>query len=268
MHSSIGHIDLPPNLKSLSIYTDRNDITFTDLPNSLEKLDICIPGGTIPRLPNYLKTFECMHMKLESLPELPSTLTWLDCSYNRLRLLPRLPTSLQHVDCSYNRITELPALPAKLLHFDCSENTIAELPHLPIGLRKLDCSKNHLSELPRIPAGLRMLNFSRNPINKFPYIYDPSISVLISKSHHPYLSQLPVELVPETGDEELGEYFENGDYSENELLEHVLEIQRLQELREIRQIMPKIKEELMIKTWHPSRVEAWCGVNFSDPESD
>ena len=53
--------------------------------------------------------------------------------------------------------------------------------------------------------------------------------------------------------------------SQNEILKLVLEVQRQVDTRKF---LGTIKEELMAATWHPSRVEAWCGVNFSDPESD
>jgi hypothetical protein len=45
----------------------------------------------------------------------------------------------------------------------------------------------------------------------------------------------------------------------------VLEVQRQIEGHAF---MSAIKEDLIAATWHPRRVEAWCGVDFADPDSD
>jgi Leucine-rich repeat (LRR) protein len=264
-YSKIERVELPPNLKTLVVHND-TDIEFTEFPATLQAIHISGRGlQSLPKLPPNLQTLECSYMKLSVLPELPPTLTRLDCSSNQLKSLPILPDTLQYVDCSCNTIEgPFPSLPRQLLHFDCSLNKITTLPtSLPPGLRKLDCSKNLLTKIPaRLPSTLHMLNFARNPIERYPYIYNSPGLIFISKMHPLCDEVLRGFVLPDDRKErEREEMYEFGEYTEHDLLRCILE---LQQQADCRAFIQKIKEELMIHTWHPSRIETWCGVDFSD----
>ena len=267
------------------------------LPSGLTKLCTAGSGFQLPAaLPPKLKELVCFEMaNVRELPPLPASLTYLDCTNCRIHRLPELPSRLQYLDCSVNCIEgELPALPPTLQYLDCSRNLVNALPRLPPRLRRLVCAVNNLRELPPLPATLRQLNFSANPIERYPYTYDPSMHILMSVRGR-YYEVLGAEKVvvdgtkvfPPALEPELKEFqitTEEINYNDslrhrageeddfdlmtaphNETLELVLEVQRQVDTRSF---ILAIKEELMAATWHPHRVEAWCGVDFSDPMSD
>jgi hypothetical protein len=286
----------PETLKTLSLHLTRLPV-LPPLPAGLTKLNVSESRFTLPNpLPPALKELHCYHMKLKELPPLPVSLTCLDCSHNRLERLPELPPRLQYLDCSVNRIQgEHVTLPSSLIHLDCSRNAITSLPALPASLSHLDCAANRLSVLPTIPASLHSLNFMANPIERYPYIYNPRMLVLIS-GHGRYYNALgtkracidgitvfppdfdPEDKAYERYDEKKyevpvathGAWYEedeDDDYgcTHNETLEMVLEVQRQMDAHTF---IRAIKEELIAVTWHPHRIEAWCGVDFGDVESD
>ena len=286
----------PPTLKTLSLRM-RHLRDLPPLPAGLTKLCTANSGFQLPHLlPPGIKELICFDMvNLIELPPLPATLTYLDCANNRLHGLPALPPRLQYLDCSANCIEgELPTLPHTLQYLDCSRNVIAALPRLPPRLRRLVCAVNNLRELPPLPAALRQLNFSANPIERYPYVYDPSMYILLSV-HGRYYKVLGTEkavldgvkVFPPALESEIKEFqlaaeainydeslrrragdddeFDLYTTSHNESLDLVLEVQRQVDTHAFLRV---IKEELIAATWHPRRVEAWCGVDFSDPDSD
>jgi Leucine-rich repeat (LRR) protein len=264
-YSKIDRIELPPNLKTLVVHCE-DDIEFTEFPVTLNVIVLSGRGlQSLTNLPPNLQILECSSTNLSVLPELPPTLTRLDCSSNQLKTLPVLPDTLQYIDCSCNTIEgPIHTLPRQLLHFDCSHNKITTLPTLlPPGLRKVDCSNNLLTVIPeRLPVSLHMLNFARNPIKRYPYIYNSPGLIFISKMHPLCEDALRGFALPDERDErEREDLYESGEYTEHELLRCILE---LQQQADCRVFVQTIKEELMVYTWHPSRIEAWCGVNFSD----
>ena len=285
----------PETLKTLSLRM-RTMAELPPLPAGLKKL--CATGCRFPLpdvLPPNLKELLCFEMEyLSELPPLPATLTYLDCANSALRRLPELPPRIQYLDCSSNSIVGELNLPASLTYLDCSHNRITSLSRLPSRMRKLVCAFNRITQLPPLPASLRMLNFSANPIERYPYTYDATMHILMSMRGQ-YFRVLGDEkavvdgakVFPPPLEPEIKEHLahsewvshkpslrrqagEEDDYDpdtapHNEILELVLEVQRQVDTRKF---LGAIKEELMAATWHPRRVEAWCGVDFSDPESD
>lgn len=294
-----SHPDLSPFPETLSMLSlrMRHLRDLPPLPTGLTKLCTAGSGFQLPAsLPPKLKELNCFEMvNVAVLPPLPASLTYLDCANNRIHRLPELPPRLQYLDCSANYIEgELPAFPPALQYLDCSRNLINALPRLPPRLRRLVCAVNNLRELPPLPVGLRQLNFSANPIERYPYVYDPSMHILMSVRGR-YYELLGREKVVLDGvvvfspalEPEIKEFqiaaeeinyndplrrragddddFDLATAPHNETLELVLEVQRQVDTRAF---MSAIKEELIAATWHPRRVEAWCGVDFSDPMSD
>lgn len=285
----------PKTLKTLSLRM----FHFAELPPLPARLKkFCLSGCNIPLpnpLPPNLKDLICFEMEyLSELPPLPASLTYLDCSDNAIKKLPELPPRLLYLDCSSNSISGELHLPASLVSLECSHNRITAIPTLPPRIRRVICAFNRIKELPPLPTSLRTLVFCKNPIIRYPYIYNPSIYILMS-AHGDYYKSLGakkamidcVKVFPPPFEPELKEYLVSAEWASgdasfrrqageegnfdpataphNEILELVLEVQRQVDGRKFLGI---IKEELMATTWHPSRVEAWCGVDFSDPESD
>jgi hypothetical protein len=217
------------------------------------------------------------------------------CWRSKIREFPDsgFPASLVMVDCSRNELTHLPVLPAGLKYLNCSHNRITRLPELPKSMTKLVCHFNELTELPKIPESLIVLNFAANPIQRYPYLThtanaDKSIHIVIS-NRNPYFQTLATQTSSIVNGYKLFSLpFENKDdfisdedidemyyvcyrfehcmiTSQDKILDAVLDIQHQADTHTF---VRNIKEELMAATWHPRRVEAWCGVDFSDPYSD
>ncbi len=285
----------PETLKTLSLRM-RSMRELQPLPSGLKKL--CVTGCRFPlpdSLPPNLKELLCFEMEyLSELPPLPVSLTYLDCANCAISGRLELPPRIQYLDCSSNSIVGELNLPASLTYLDCSHNRITSISSLPPRMRRLVCAFNRITQLPPLPASLRTLNFSANPIERYPYIYDPSMHILMSMRGQ-YFRVLGnekdmvdgVKVFPPPFEPELKEHlmsaewasgnhalrrqagdeddFDSATSPHNEILELVLEVQRQVDGRKF---LGAIKEELMAATWNPSRVEAWCGVDFSDPESD
>ena len=270
-HSSLEELpDLPPGLVSLRLDTIRS-----------------LDTEVLPPLPATLIELVIMNVNIRLCETLPPRLQKLTCDGMYLTSLPAiLPPTLLELSCAQNRISALPdVLPSSLAYLNCSSNQLESLrPALPRSLRVLNCSKNMIRVLPALPDSLRTLDFSINPIETYPYI-GKHVYVKISR-HGLYFGVLmtaqpgqavklrngttvfppSIDEVPFIEDDGYANmmYAENS-YEEYDILDCVLEIQRQVEGRAF---LAAIKEELITATWHPRRVEAWCGVDFTDPDSD
>jgi Leucine-rich repeat (LRR) protein len=252
------------------------------LPVGLKKL--CLTGCNVPLpnpMPPTLNDLICCEMEyLTELPPLPASLTYLDCSDNAIKKLPELPLRLQYLDCSSNSISGELRLPASLTYLECSHNRITSIHTLPPRIRLIVCAFNRIKELSPLPTSLRTLNFSANPIKRYPYTYDPTMHILISargdcfkalgteKTMVDDVKVFPSPIDPEIKESIVEHELLNNNSrvadefdadSHNDILELVLEVQAQVDTRKF---LSAIKEELITVTWHPRRVEAWCGVNF------
>jgi uncharacterized repeat protein (TIGR01451 family) len=175
------------NLRYFKLYWDDYITTITELPATLESLEVsglylltsmpALPNSlksfvlngnaslaTSPALPNSLEqlTITAMH-GLTSWPTLPNGLQYFNCTNNALGSLPALPNSLKKLTCTKNyNLTLLPSLPPFLDSLDCSFNTLRSLPVLPSGVGVINCSNNKLLSLPRLPANLKYLDCGSN----------------------------------------------------------------------------------------------------------
>ncbi|MFT3911203.1 MAG: T9SS type A sorting domain-containing protein [Ferruginibacter sp.] len=143
-------------------------LTSIVLNNSLKYLD-CSNGrlSGLPALPNTLRYLNCVGQLYHTNPEDVQLI---------LGSLPPLPDSLRTLICGYNALTSLPDLPAHLTYLDCSNTKatnpggavigtgITSLPKLPNGLQTLSCSSCDLHCLPHLPASLQSLNYAWNDI--------------------------------------------------------------------------------------------------------
>jgi Leucine-rich repeat (LRR) protein len=280
---------LPPTLATLELYNTAIH-NLPSLPLTLEKL-VCsqMMLTRLPDLPAGLVHLTCERIvNFALLPlVLPPSLQTLICrSCPLVAALPDdLPPTLGHIDCSGNRLERLPArMPPYLAYLYCGGNRIRELPPLPNTVRILNCAGNALTALPTpLPHFLRTFDFSGNPLVRYPHM-SPYIHALIAREgvyfkaavsaqsrydiHGCVVFPPPIEKVDEVmihSEHIAAVEFNEGTYSEMELLDCVLEIQHQVDTHAF---MQTIKEDLMTATWHPRRVEAWCGVDFAAPRDD
>jgi hypothetical protein len=135
-----------------------------------------------------------------------------------LTTLPPLPSSLDKIRVDFNSLTTLPKLPLSLTHISCDANNLTSLPSLHHGLNKLHCFLNPLETLPELPSTLSSLS-CRLPHNKQDF-----------KSN-----EMTPEIVQQLNDE-------------NQEL--------MAQSKERCVARCKIyKEEIMMKVWHPKRMQ-------------
>jgi hypothetical protein len=131
--------------------------------------------------------------------------------------------------CSTNHLTSLPELPDSLQYLDCNTNHIRILPSLPVGFVTLGCEKNPLETLPELPPGLTGLTCDLP-------MYDHTMD----------LRQMAPETV-QTLNKDIQAWT-------NKLIQESKE-RSLTRCKEY-------KEEIMMKAWHPSRVEKLLEMGY------
>jgi Leucine-rich repeat (LRR) protein len=177
---------------------------------------------------------------LTALPELPVSLEEMKCAANRLTSLPSLSSlpDLRVVDCCFNELTSLPELPPALEWFDCAENDIRLLPPLPESLHSLFCDQNPLETLPELPLGLIKLSCIM-PYEKTDLTEHMSEEILEG-----------IDVTPEAIQHI------------NEKMRGWIEIQEQESRMRCRSRCAIYKEEIMMKAWHPSRVERLLEMGY------
>jgi hypothetical protein len=297
-HIGPAHVYFPPRLRCLIL--DNSDLVcMTPLPIHLSVLIVResnfqheiahLPNlerlvwdyqtsSILPPLPTNLKSLHCAHSNLERLPDpLPSRLDTLICDSCLLTELPPLPLTLEHIRCHDMNISCLPSLPAGLLTLDFQNCALTVLPPLPKRLDELDVRNNCIAHIPEIPDTTDYVNICGNPVETYPYIYRTNLWIVYDYNLYVAVFTYPkfhvdrmIVFSPLHLLDGLDTRLDDDpflDIYEDEGFQHTL-IQRLQVMCEIqkqvacRAFMNTIKEELMMRTWHPSRVEDWCGVNF------
>ena len=98
-----------------------------------------------------LKTLICSYNSLKELNNLPNTLTTLHCHDNQLTKLSNLPNTLTELYCHDNKLTELTNLPNTLATLDCGNNQLIKLNNIPNSICALICYNNLLTELHNLP---------------------------------------------------------------------------------------------------------------------
>lgn len=170
------------------------------------------------RLENCDVELDVSTLNLTSLPSLPSKVKFLNCRRTPLTSLPELPPNLCALNCRKTNLTRLPSLPSTVYILNCSDTQITELPPLPKSLIFLDCANTKIQLLPYAPC-LQILNVDDTPLLCPRKAYEP-ISWYMAR----YIVWLKEEYEPKIRAKERSE---------------------------------TVKEELVAKAWHPSRVERW-----------
>jgi hypothetical protein len=131
--------------------------------------------------------------------------------------------------CSTNHLTSLPELPDSLQYLDCNTNHIRNIPSLPVGFVTLGCEKNPLETLPELPPNLTGLTCDLP-------MYDHTID----------LRQMAPETV-QTLNKDIQAWTNN-----------LIQESKKRSLTRCKEY----KEEIMMKTWHPSRVEKLLEMGY------
>ena len=131
--------------------------------------------------------------------------------------------------CAGNRFTSLPELPSTMQYLDCNTNLLRILPPLPEGLVTLGCEKNPLETFPEFPLNLSSLTCDH-----------PISNELLEVKHmtSERVQQLNQEI--REGMKLLTQ--ESKDRCEGRCKEY--------------------KEEIMMRTWHPSRIEKLLEMGY------
>jgi len=120
-------------------------------------------------------------------------------------------------------LTSLPELPLHLMYLSCSCNQLTSLPSLPHGLEKLYCSQNPLESLSELPSTLS------------------GLACILPHNDQIFISN---ELTPEIV---------------QQLNDVWMEPQRRDRCMERCAIY---KEEIMMRVWHPKRVEKLLEMGY------
>jgi hypothetical protein len=203
---------------------------------------------SLPPLPSTLKKLICSSNQLTSLPELPS-LHLLYCYANQLTSLPPLPSSLRDLYCSTNRLTSLPLLPSTIQYIKCCRNPLTTLPNLPLELRELLCTYCTLASLPPLPARLCRLLCLGNSLETLPELpstlqelrcdlpmFDDTIAMI-------QLESWTVKLT-------------------NDMIRKATVVWEGLSRERCNKRCAQYKEEIMMKAWHPSRVEKLLHMGY------
>lgn len=200
------------------------------LPSTLVDIELYDCNLTeLPELPESITTLRCHRNFLTRLNMLPPFLVILECSSNQLTELPPLPHTLEHLLCSFNQLTSLPRLPKKINCLCCSSNPLASLPYLPSSMEYLSCSHTQLTVLPDLPESLMDISCDDN-------LYPSERWNEEGECGYPYC-----EIVDD-----------DDPYCEPD--QHIYCLKKIVECKRIQQRCKIIKEEIMMKAWHPSRM--------------
>lgn len=163
---------LPPTLQSLSIRNVNCNLSFLDVPATLQTLFIADAKGAIQigTLPKGLQSFTIKNTAkvnvrenmIDPLPTFPDSLINLTIENINRTNFGVFPNSLQTLSLASNKLSELPVLPSKLLSLDVSNNELQAIPRLD-SLRKLYVQHNKLPLLV-VPAKVQLLDCSYNSL--------------------------------------------------------------------------------------------------------
>ena len=276
-------VSLPPNLRKLVI-PDGDLYELPPLPDCLDTLHFqSAHMRFLPRLPLSLRTLNVSNMihlhelpamlpphltelyakktALTELPTLPSTLRVLFVDSTPIRELPPHLQSLCDISLAHTQIKSLPCLPQELFYLNIEDTPIKRLKAAQFINIDTPCViKTHalsIEDFLSLPSNIRTIEFT-----------NPDFHILDLPIHLYFTALGPFEKPPP-----IIKFKHNGTlveiyphpYSTPESLLELEEIVEEEMAKEKARVINRtriVKEELMIKTWHPSRVEDWCGVRF------
>jgi hypothetical protein len=142
------------------------------------------------------------------------------------------------LSCNHNPLTCLPTLPLPLEFLVCHFCSLTSLPTLPTNLRELNCIINPLETLPELPSTLECLKAT------LPWIEDLEENVRLGGPKIYY------ELWPERVE------------SVNRMVRQAVALTHRESKRRCMRRCAQYKEEIMMKAWHPSRIEKLIEMGY------
>jgi hypothetical protein len=255
---------LPPNL--LTLIVRNSHLRYIPLlPDTLQVLEISSPflESTLMSFPNSLAVIKLASTPITTLPPLPTQLIELNVGDTKLSNLPPLPGTLQRLYIDATAITNLPDSMPPLSILSCAFTNICNIPRFHTDMDMLNVAftpikylradefeqnriqiyhmKTHAYSLDRFPKTIKHIHFS-NPdfmISDLPPL-PPSDTITISFEYD-------------------GKYINSRNRAD---FEHVQICEMKKQMDRVAARVRSYKEELMVRTWHPSRIEDWCGVRF------
>jgi Leucine-rich repeat (LRR) protein len=198
---------------------------------------LALPNRRITKIdwiPDTKYTVNLSFNQLEVLPVLHSHILYLSLVNNRLRALPLLPRRLMYLNIEGNPLHELPELPKNLRVLRASYCALTSVPQFPNQMESIYLGFNELREIPDIPEGLDTLDIQENNIARLPYIPDSLRILRIERN--PRLQRF--------------------------VGKSLNEIRCLVKQEIAKERCAFIKEELMMVTWHPNRIENWLSIGY------
>jgi hypothetical protein len=188
--------DFPPKLVYLNIINNKNLLTISNLPHTLQffKCEDNKEIDELPHLPESLIQLSCINNKLYEIPNIPNNLIYLNLAKNDINKLPNLVNShLTYFNCEMNNLSTISDLPPTLIELIVGSNYKLKLPNLNTlnELKIFDCKNIELYELPDLPESLTELNCALNELEELPNLkYLNNLKKLIVNDNY-YLSKLP-----------------------------------------------------------------------------
>ena len=204
---------------------------------------------SLPELPSTLRILHCHANQLTSLPELPPFLESLSCSNNPITSLPILPSSLTQLVCNRNYLTSLPPLPDALQELCFDHNYITQLAEIPSHLTSLSCCWNQLTSLPSLPHGLESLFCFANPLETMPE-FPSTLVYLVCTLPHTNERYAPLRMTPDM--------IQQVNRDTQAWTNYLIQESKERSLKRCKEY----KEEIMMKAWHPSRVEKLLEMGY------
>ncbi len=257
MHALITH--LPP-LHAGIMTLDCSHSAVIELPDLPEGLEELVISNThirrLPRLPSTLKSLKCWSSLINTLPDLPDGLQVLDIQHSKISELPNpLPSQLQRLACGYTDVAVIPPLPSGLIDLYCPHTNVVQIPKLPKTLKNLNIETTMIANLPALPHGLEFLWCANTQLTRLPDLPETLVGLecyrvpLITYPNAPPRTRLmnwnPIPGFPA--------------YEHETLRDYVVRLRAFERQR-ARERCESLKEELMMKAWHPSRVEYWLNT--------
>lgn len=222
--------ELPPLQDSIEAF----ELTRCPRLHHIQQLPLCLQicrlydlgHITLPPLPAsllelYISNSEVMHSVTQLPPQLRVLIVCNDPS--NITTLPPLPTTLQTLTLENSTVTTLPStLPPSLTTLIFFETNVSALPPLPVSLGLFAIKDSPITVLPPLPPALDLL------------VYPPS-QLLLTREPGEFLVDYEARWIP--------------------VRERVAEEEsRLRCVSRCR----VVKEALMVRTWRPEWMTAWC----------
>jgi hypothetical protein len=152
--------------------------------------------------------------------------------YTDIAVIPPLPSGLMDLYCAETNVTHIPKLPKTLKNFNCEMTMVTDLPTLPHGLEFLWCANTQVTRLPDLPQTLIGLECYRVPLITYPST--PPRARLTNWN--------PIPGLPA--------------YEHETLADYVVRLRAFERQRGHERCLA-LKEEIVMKAFHPSNVKKW-----------